>query len=336
MEGRPCRRLARLRHHLSPSPYAASSALTTVRVGFFGAGRHVRDPPRRPHPTPRPCPPEPAPVLTSGPAGEQASAAHFPSLRVLPGVEIVAIADSNAQLAQEKAAEFAPAATIYTDAMEMLEKEQLDVLWSVVPAFTRAAGVEAAAAKKGIHIFTEKPQATVMRHAVEIAEAVREAGVLSTVGFRERYRPLFQEARSFLADKTITHARFQSIRVLPEPNPPPPGHEDDWHYVMAKAGGPMFDCEPHECRWHLGCILPRVPDNRVDRGLPRGGLYALCHRPRRGRGAGVLPPPGRVEQTAHGLVQLPVRVRGNLHLHVHLLAQARHADAGGAKLRNLL
>ena len=164
---------------------------------------------------------------------------------MLPGVEIVAIADSNAQLAQEKAAQFAPAATIYTDAMEMLEKEQLDVLWSVVPAFTRAAGVEAAAAAKGIHIFTEKPQATVMRHAVEIADAVREAGVLSTVGFRERYRPLFQEARSFLADKTITHARFQSIRVLPEPNPPPPGHEDDWHYVMAKAGGPMFDWGCH-------------------------------------------------------------------------------------------
>ena len=31
--------------------------------------------------------------------------------------------------------------------MEMLQKEQLDVLWSVVPAFTRTDGVEAAAAR---------------------------------------------------------------------------------------------------------------------------------------------------------------------------------------------
>eukprot|EP01045_Picozoa_sp_COSAG04_P038501 COSAG04_NODE_10349_length_784_cov_1.364964_1_plen_103_part_00 len=29
--------------------------------------------------------------------------------------------------------------------------------------------------------------------------------------------------------------------------------------VKAEIPGFVFDCKPHDCCWHLGCILPRVP-----------------------------------------------------------------------------
>ena len=46
-------------------------------------------------------------------------------------------------------------------------------------------------------------------------ETIREAGVLSTVGFRERYRPIFQQARRLLLDKEIVHVQFHSFGGFP-------------------------------------------------------------------------------------------------------------------------
>eukprot|EP01043_Picozoa_sp_COSAG02_P091982 COSAG02_NODE_28642_length_585_cov_1.578189_2_plen_104_part_01 len=86
-------------------------------------------------------------------AGGHARRAHAPNLRTLPGVEIVAIADANLELAKQLADDFAPGARCYTDGHEMLAAEpELHAMFSVVPAFVRAAGVEAAAAAKGLHI----------------------------------------------------------------------------------------------------------------------------------------------------------------------------------------
>ena len=131
------RRLARLAAHLgAPGGWGPATACwapaaggggPAVRVGIFGAGGHARR-------------------------------AHAPNLRALPGVEVVAIADANTELAEALAADFCPSARIFADGHEMLEAMELDALFSVVPAFARAAGVEAAAAARGIHLFSEKPQ----------------------------------------------------------------------------------------------------------------------------------------------------------------------------------
>ena len=89
--------------------------------------------------------------------------------------------------AQETAARF-KIPRVYQDAHEMLDTETIEVLYSIVPAYVRT-NVESTAAEKGIHIFSEKPQAPTMQVAHRISNAIRKAGVISTVGFRERYRP---------------------------------------------------------------------------------------------------------------------------------------------------
>ena len=153
------RRLAHLAAHLAPpaptpqptTPSDAGGGVgvagaaggdgPVVRVAIYGAGGHSRN-------------------------------AHAPSLRALPGVEIVAIADPNRELAAQLAADFAPGARLYSDGAEMLEAEELDALFSVVPARVRPQGVEAAAARKGVALFSEKPQTLDMATARGIADAV--------------------------------------------------------------------------------------------------------------------------------------------------------------------
>ena len=123
----------------------------------------------------------------------------------------------------------------------MLDAEAIDVLYSIVPAYVRT-DVEVTAVEKGIHLFSEKPQAITIQVARRIDNAIQQAGVISTVGFRERYRPIFQEARRFLADKQIVHVRFQSYGGLP---PSTDNGAKTWWAEMDKSGGRALDWGVH-------------------------------------------------------------------------------------------
>lgn len=177
-------------------------------------------------------------------AGNFANRTHLPNLSKLDDVEVVAACDIDPVRLQATAAQFAIPRT-YADGYQMLDAEELDILYSIVPAFART-DVEATAAARGIHLFSEKPQSTTMAVPRRIDATIRASGVLSTVCFRERYRPLFQEARRLLAGKEIVHARFQSPRPLPlRQSDVPADQQDNWHYQMDKAGGPAFDWGVH-------------------------------------------------------------------------------------------
>ena len=81
---------------------------------------------------------------------------QFAQSKRIPGVlaaggDVVALSDVNAE-AMHGAAALCPEARTYDDAHEMLEKESLDVLYSIVPAFART-DVEIIAAERGIHLF---------------------------------------------------------------------------------------------------------------------------------------------------------------------------------------
>lgn len=154
--------------------------------------------------------------------------------------DIVAASDRNLQAAQETAERF-KIPSVYQDAHEMLDTEAIDVLYSIVPAYVRT-DVEVTAAQKGIHIFSEKPQALTMQVAHRINNAIQQAGVISTVGFRERYRPIFQEARQYLIDKQIVHVRFQGFGGLP---PATGGGPKTWWEEMDKSGGQALDWGVH-------------------------------------------------------------------------------------------
>ncbi|NLG48596.1 MAG: Gfo/Idh/MocA family oxidoreductase [Chloroflexi bacterium] len=182
--------------------------MSKIRVGFYGTGRF-------------------------------ANKTHIPNLLKLGDVEIVALCDADPTALAATAARL-PAARPYHDAHEMLHNERLDALYSCVPAYARA-DVEIAAVERGIHLFSEKPQALDLKLACAIDRAIQQAGVISTVGFRERYRPMFEQARRFLADKRVAHVQFTSLRALPQLK----GQERSWYDDLAKSGGPALDWGVH-------------------------------------------------------------------------------------------
>ena len=198
----------------------------TVKVGIYGAGGHARN-------------------------------NHLLNLTQLEDVEVVAVCDIVEQNAHQAAVDFG-ISRIYTDGHEMVKNEPLDALWSTVVATAREEGVEVAAAEKGIHLFIEKPQAMNMRIAYRIDDAIRDSGVFSTVCFRERYRPIFQEAKRLLQDKKIVHIRFQMISDLPVQLPE--GETPRWDGAL-ELRAPFFGWGPHAldyCRYMSGLDMIRA------------------------------------------------------------------------------
>ena len=174
--------------------------------------------------------------------GKWAKRSHLPNLRRLDGVDIVAACDVDEAALESTLKEFEIERT-YANAYKMLESEELDVLYSCIPALARTV-VEAIAAEKGVHLFSEKLQALSMDTALAIDRAITRGGVMSTVCFRERSRPLFQEAKRLLEGQNVVHVAFQSVRPPPEAVPLA-DRTTDWHQDMSKAGGPSFDWGVH-------------------------------------------------------------------------------------------
>lgn len=174
-------------------------------------------------------------------AGRFANRTHLPNLQKMDGVDVVAACDVNEAALNATADQFGIPMR-FRDGHEMLEKAGLHVLYSVVPAFART-DVEARAAGMGIHLFSEKPQSTQMAVARQIDVAIRASGVLSTVSFRERYRPFFQEAKRLLSDKDIVHCEFH--RAVGSPHVAGPDEPMTWHRDFSKHGGLAFDWGVH-------------------------------------------------------------------------------------------
>ncbi len=120
------------------------------------------------------------------------------SLVNLQNVSLVAFsrsrpADNTSGIQQHRA--FRRDTRIYDDYREMIEKEDIDCLASCMPYY-RNAEVSIHAAKKGIHIASEKPAATTLEDLTELEKAVRQNGVRYTLLLNMRSMPIFQAARN--------------------------------------------------------------------------------------------------------------------------------------------
>ena len=171
--------------------------------------------------------------------GSFANKTHLPNLMKIELAEVVAVCDVNLKSANSTAEKF-QIPNIFTDGHRMLAEVDFDVLYSIVPAYART-DIEISAAKQGKHLFSEKPQALNINLAQRINQAITESRVISTVGFRERYRPIYQQAKSFLSDKKIVHAQFSSFSGLPHLYQ----NDDNWQANYEKGGFFAFDWGCH-------------------------------------------------------------------------------------------
>ncbi len=129
----------------------------------------------------------------------------FGSLPKLEGVTLEAFAKSRPEEDASwvrKQKEFVPGARIYSDFRQMLDKERLDVVTVCLPYY-RNAEASTEAARRGIHIFSEKPVATTLEDLDRLEQAVRENHVQISAMFALRAEPAFQAARQAVLDGLI-------------------------------------------------------------------------------------------------------------------------------------
>ncbi len=137
-------------------------------------------------------------VVGCGWAGQ----AHIGSLVGMDGVEVVALASSNAARMAAQAARITGDVALYATGREMIEAGGLDaVVLNVTP--DRHEGLEQLCAARGIHLYIEKPIELDWERAVAIRDAIDAAGIIASVGYQERYNPATEAARAFLRERQV-------------------------------------------------------------------------------------------------------------------------------------
>jgi predicted dehydrogenase len=160
---------------------------------------------------------------------------HLQALRQLESAQVVALCDPyRDNLDEQKIRKYVPGfelagIRVHTAFDDMLGAGGLDALYVSIPP-GRHDGEVVRAAGAGIHIFAEKPVSLFLDEAREQDEAIRRAGVISTVGFNQRHCVWHTAMRDFLADKRL-------VMMTVVANGPLEGHSVK-HTHTEQSGGP--------------------------------------------------------------------------------------------------
>jgi predicted dehydrogenase len=126
---------------------------------------------------------------------------HARILSSLPGVELVAVVDTNRERAVEIAASSGTRAAF--DCRELLGR--VDAVTVAVPTELHRA-VALPFLEAGVPVLVEKPMARSLEEADQMIAAAADAGVVLAVGQTERFNPALAAARSLLTDPRFIEA----------------------------------------------------------------------------------------------------------------------------------
>jgi len=182
----------------------------------------------------------------------------------MAGVRIAAACSTPTDGAQAIAAIDPAAGTrVFEDFDAMLRETELDLLYIAIPPFAHNGQFEKAA-RKGIHIFIEKPIALDVKRGASMARAAKKAGIITQVGYHMRYGAAVLELKR-LIDKglagtpTLLDARFECNSL-----------HGPWWMDRTKSGGQVFEQIIH--LYDLACFFLGEP-------VAVSGFTAnLCHR----------------------------------------------------------
>lgn len=163
---------------------------------------------------------------------------HFTGLATFEDVEMAAFCDLREDVVRQTAEKFGGKA--YTSHDRMLAENQLDGLYIILPPFAHGPA-EFAAIERKIPFFVEKPVGNDPGVLGEIAGAVRQAGLLTSVGYMTRYRQSVQVAKKLLAGDPAVMAYGGWIGGAPQMSAPIHG----WWVVKEKSGGQLVEQTTH-------------------------------------------------------------------------------------------
>lgn len=136
-------------------------------------------------------------VIASGFTGQQ----HIEAIRRIPGNEVVALVDTNAEILAAKASALGVEKT-YTDYKQMIEQIQPDVIHNCTPNGLHYE-INKYAMERGIHVYCEKPLAITVEQGEELVCIAREKNVAAGVNFNYRNNAMIQEMRERVVNGSV-------------------------------------------------------------------------------------------------------------------------------------
>lgn len=169
--------------------------------------------------------------------------AHIQSLQQIPEAQIVALCDIDEQRVRTVAEPLD--VPFYTDSAKMIAEAAMDALYVCVLPDAHGA-IEIQAARKGLHLFVEKPVNLYLDQARRVWEEIKKAGVMTQSGYSLRYLPGSVQLKQFLEDKAVGTAHV--IRWNGLPGTP-------WWRQYDQSGGQLVEMTTHQVdllRWVMG------------------------------------------------------------------------------------
>jgi predicted dehydrogenase len=123
---------------------------------------------------------------------------HLRGLVKNPFVNLSAFCDVNLERAKAVARQYSQGAAVYDKVEAMFNEKGLDIVYFCVPPF--AHGIEYMAIERGMPFFVEKPLHLDLNQAKQIASAVEQKKILTSVGYMNRYRQGVQRVRALLKE----------------------------------------------------------------------------------------------------------------------------------------
>lgn len=126
-------------------------------------------------------------------AGGMANRVHYPSLHEMSDVYMAAITELIVEKREATAAWFGIPAQ-YDDYREMIQKEELDAVYVLMPPH-HLFDVVINCLKAGLHVFIEKPPALTAFQTASMARTAAENHCLTATGFNRRFIPALRQVK---------------------------------------------------------------------------------------------------------------------------------------------
>jgi predicted dehydrogenase len=175
---------------------------------------------------------------------------HLAIVNTHPAVELAAVCDSSKYVlgVLEK---YTGVAT-FSDYERMLREVELDAVLIATPSRMHASMVRAAL-ERGLHVFCEKPFTLSVRDGEELVALAQERGVVTQVGYHNRFVGAFREVKRLLdagAIGRVTHMVGEAYGpvVLKAKG-------GTWRSRPEEGGGSLYDYAAHPIdllNWYLG------------------------------------------------------------------------------------
>lgn len=178
---------------------------------------------------------------------------HYLSLKALASqmnFEVTALADCRKEFL-DKAASYFPDAKTYEYGMELIEKEELDIVHICLPSYLHVSHA-VAAMEKGINVLVEKPVCLTREEAELILETEKRTGVKAMVGQVVRSFDEYRYLKQVYEDKTFGNLKSMVMQRL---SGDVRWGFEDWFHDEKKSGSVVLDLHVHDLdflRYMLG------------------------------------------------------------------------------------